>query len=42
MEVVLDDLLACVLAIVSKVRGFKPGRGRWTFKDDKNQHHDFI
>jgi hypothetical protein len=25
-----------IFAIVSKVRGFKPGRGRWIFKGDKN------
>jgi hypothetical protein len=25
-----------VLAIGLKVRGFKPGRGRWVFKDDTN------
>jgi hypothetical protein len=28
--------LVVVLATGPKVRGFKPGRGRWIFKDDKN------
>jgi hypothetical protein len=27
--------MVIVLAIGSKVRGFKPGRGRWIFKGDK-------
>jgi hypothetical protein len=32
----LDSLVVSVFAIVPKVRGFKPGRGRWIFNDDKN------
>jgi hypothetical protein len=27
-------LVVIVLAIVPKIREFKPGRGRWTFKGD--------
>jgi hypothetical protein len=30
-----------VLASEPKVRGFKAGRGRWTFKGDKNPFNDF-
>jgi hypothetical protein len=33
-DVVLGDLV--VAAIGPNVRGFKPGRGRWIFKGDKN------
>jgi hypothetical protein len=35
-EAVLGGLVASVNAIGLKVRGFKPGRVRWIFKDDKN------
>jgi hypothetical protein len=31
-----------VLAVVSKVRGFRPGLGLWIFKDDKNPQHTFL
>jgi hypothetical protein len=31
-----------VLAIVPKVCGFKSGKERWIFKDDKNPKHDFL
>jgi hypothetical protein len=33
---VLGGLVVIVFAIRPKVRGFKPGRGRWIFKGDKN------
>jgi hypothetical protein len=33
--VTLNGLVVNVLAIVPKVRGFKPGRGRWIFNGDK-------
>jgi hypothetical protein len=33
--VALDGLLVIVLATGSNVCGFKPGQGRWIFKDDK-------
>jgi hypothetical protein len=33
--VVLGGVMVIVLAIGRKVRGFKPGRGQWIFKDDK-------
>jgi hypothetical protein len=35
-RVVLGVLVVIVLPITPKVHGFKPGRGRWTVKDDKN------
>jgi hypothetical protein len=31
----LDALVVIVLATGAKVRGFKPGRGLWTFEGDK-------
>jgi hypothetical protein len=34
--VALGSLVATVLAIGPMVRGFKPGRGRWILKGDKN------
>jgi hypothetical protein len=34
--VAFDSLMVSVLAIGPKVRGFKPGRGRWVFKCYKN------
>jgi hypothetical protein len=34
-EVALGRLVINVLAIGPKVCGFKPGRERWLFKDDK-------
>jgi hypothetical protein len=34
--VVLGGLVVGVLAILPKVRGFKPGRGLWIFEGDKN------
>jgi hypothetical protein len=36
VTLVLGGVIVSVLAIVLKVRGFKPGRGRRIFKDDKN------
>jgi hypothetical protein len=39
---VIGGLVVIVLAIISKVRGFKPGRGRWIFKGDKSSYHDFL
>jgi hypothetical protein len=33
---VQDTLVAVVLVILFKARGFKPGRGRWVFKGDVN------
>jgi hypothetical protein len=41
-EVVLDGLVVIVFAIGPKVRGYKPGRGRWIFKGDKNLQHAFL
>jgi hypothetical protein len=34
--IALSGLNGSVLATGPKVRGFKPGRGQWTFKGDKN------
>jgi hypothetical protein len=34
--VILSGLVVIVLAIVPKVCGLKPGRGRWIFMIDKN------
>jgi hypothetical protein len=34
--VVLGGLVIIVLVIEPKVRGFKPGQGRWIFKGDNN------
>jgi hypothetical protein len=31
-----------VLAVGSKVRGFKPGQWKLIFKGDKNSYHDFL
>jgi hypothetical protein len=31
-----------VLFIVPKVRGFKPGRGRWIFNGDNISKHDLL
>jgi hypothetical protein len=31
-----------VLAIGTKLLGLKPGRQRWTFKDDKYSQHTFL
>jgi hypothetical protein len=31
-----------VLATGPKVHGFDPDRGRWVFKGDKNQEHQFL
>jgi hypothetical protein len=36
-SVIFGGLVVIVLAIGSKVRGFKPSRGRWNFKGNKNQ-----
>jgi hypothetical protein len=41
-EVVLGGLVVSVLAIGPKVRGYKPGRGRWIFQADKNPQHTFL
>jgi hypothetical protein len=40
--VTLGGIVVSVLAIGPKVRGFKPGQGRWIFKGDKNPKHDFL
>jgi hypothetical protein len=40
--VVLGHAMIIVFTISSTGREFKPGRGRWIFKDDKNPEHDFI
>jgi hypothetical protein len=40
--VVFGGLVVSVLEIGSKVRVFKPGRGRRTFKGDKNPQHAFL
>jgi hypothetical protein len=42
MDVILCGLVVNVLTIGPKVRGFKPGRGRWTFKGDTNHQHAFL
>jgi hypothetical protein len=34
--VLLGGIVVIVLAIGAKFRGFKPRRGRWIFKGDKN------
>jgi hypothetical protein len=34
-SVIFGGLVVIVLAIGSKVRGFKPSRGRWNFKGNK-------
>ena len=34
--------MVVILAIGSKVRGFKPGRGRWIFSKRKNPEYDFL
>jgi hypothetical protein len=39
---VLCGLVVNVLVIGPKFRGFKPGRGWWAFKGDKNPHHAFF
>jgi hypothetical protein len=40
--VVVGGLVAIVRATGPKVRKFKPGRGRQSFKDDKNPQDDFL
>jgi hypothetical protein len=35
----LGGAVFSVLAIGPKVRGFKPGRGRWIFEDDRSPQH---
>jgi hypothetical protein len=34
--------MVSVLAIGSKVCGFKPGQGQWIFNGDKNPQHAFL
>jgi hypothetical protein len=41
-KVVLGGVVLNVLAIVLKVRGFKPGLERLIFKSDKNSLHTFL
>jgi hypothetical protein len=41
-EVVVGGLVVSVLSTGPKVRGFKPGRGRWNFYDDKIPQHAFL
>ena len=31
-----------ILASVTEVRGFDPGRGRWIFSERKNPEYDFL
>jgi hypothetical protein len=38
----LGGVMFNVLVIGPKVRRFKPGRRRWTFKGDKNQRQTFL
>jgi hypothetical protein len=38
----LGGVMVVVLAIVTKGHGFKPGRGRCTFKGDKNSQQAFL
>jgi hypothetical protein len=40
--VALGGLVLSVFAIGRKVRGFKPGRGKWIFKGDKYPSHDSL
>jgi hypothetical protein len=40
--VALGGIIVIVLAIEPRVRGFKPGRGRWISEGDKNSMHDFL
>jgi hypothetical protein len=35
-------LVVSVLITRHKIGGFKPGRGRWIFKGNKNPQHDFL
>jgi hypothetical protein len=39
---VLGCVMASVLSIAPKTRGFEPGRVRWIFKGDKNPQHAFF
>jgi hypothetical protein len=39
MSVALDGVVISVLVTGPKVRGFKLGRGRWSFMGNKNPHH---
>jgi hypothetical protein len=41
LELVVGGLVVIMLAIGRKVRGFKPRRGRWIFKDDNSPLHAF-
>ena len=36
------DPVVIILASVSEVRGFDPGRGRWIFSERKNPKYDFL
>ena len=38
----LGGPVVIILAPGSEVRGFKPGRGRWTFSEHKNPECDFL
>jgi hypothetical protein len=40
--VALGGLVVIVVAIDSKFRGFKTGRGRWLFNGDKRPQYDFL
>jgi hypothetical protein len=42
LGVILRGIMVSVLAIEPKVRGVKPGRGRWIFKGYKNPQHAFL
>jgi hypothetical protein len=41
-KVILGGLVVSVIVIGPKVRGLKPGLGRWIFKDDNNLQHTFL
>jgi hypothetical protein len=41
-KIAFGGLVVRILATGPKVRGFKPGRGRWIFKGDKNPQHAFL
>jgi hypothetical protein len=40
--VIVGGVMVVVIAIGSKVRGFKVGRGRWIFKGDKIRSAGFF
>jgi hypothetical protein len=38
----LGGLVVGVLAVGPKIHVFRPDRGRWIFKGDKNPYHDIL